>query len=115
MPTRLQQSKIFAGLDARRLETIWGSGRTAEFGPGDLMIEEGQPNDQLFVVLRGELEVFLPKTPQRLTRITIASVGPGDCIGEYSFLIDDRPTSASVAAKGATEVLRSRRPRSSRC
>jgi len=105
MLTSLQQSKIFAGLELQRLETIWRRGRTAEFSPGDLVIEEGRPNDHLFVVLRGELEVFLPKTAARLTRISIARVGPGDSIGEYSFL-DDQPTSASVSAKAETEVFK---------
>jgi CRP/FNR family cyclic AMP-dependent transcriptional regulator len=101
----LQQSKVFAGLDRERLETIERSGSTAEFRPGDLVIEEGQPNDQLFVVLRGELEVFLPKTDQRLTKVSIAPVGPGDCIGEYSFF-DDKPASASVVATTQAHVFK---------
>jgi CRP/FNR family transcriptional regulator, cyclic AMP receptor protein len=104
MPAGLEHSTVFAGLDPERLEAIWRSGRTVRFSPGDLAIEEGRPNDRLFVVLRGELEVYLPKTPERLTRISIARVGQGDCIGEYSFL-DDRPTSASVAATAETEVF----------
>jgi CRP/FNR family cyclic AMP-dependent transcriptional regulator len=101
----LQQSRIFAGLDRERIEAIERSGATAEFRPGELVIEEGRPNDQLFVILRGDLEVFLPKTDERLTKVSIAPVGPGDCIGEYSF-IDDKPASASVAATTHVEVFK---------
>ena len=105
MAANLQQSKVFAGLDRERIEAIERSGSRAEFHPGDLVIEEGQPNDHLFVVLRGELEVFLPKTDERVTKVSIAPVGPGDCIGEYSF-VDDKPASASVVATTQAEVFK---------
>ncbi|HSD09966.1 MAG TPA: cyclic nucleotide-binding domain-containing protein, partial [Candidatus Binatia bacterium] len=105
MRASLQQSKIFAGLDREKMDAIERSGSAAEFRPGDLVIEEGQANDQLFVILRGELEVFLPKTDERPTKVSIAPVGPGDCIGEYSFL-DDKPASASVAATTQAHVFK---------
>lgn len=104
MTAGLQDSTIFTGLEPERLEAVERAGRRATLAAGDVAIEEGRPNDRLFVVVRGELEVFLPKTPERLTRVSIARVGRGECIGEYSF-VDDRPTSASVAATTETEVF----------
>jgi CRP-like cAMP-binding protein len=101
----LRQSKMFEGLGPGGLEALASSGSVDELAASETIIEEGRRVADLFVVIRGELEVFLPKTKSRLTRIRIARVGPGDCIGEYSF-VDKNPASASVAARVPTEVFR---------
>jgi CRP-like cAMP-binding protein len=101
----LKQSRVFRGLGAASLESLAVVGSVVELEAGEIVIAEGQPVTDLFVVIHGELEVFLPKTEARLTRIRVAQAAPGDCIGEYSF-VDKNPASASVAAKSASEVFR---------
>jgi CRP-like cAMP-binding protein len=101
----LKQSEVFRGLGAAGLESLEGAGSIVALDAGEVIIAEGQHVTDLFVVIRGELEVFLPKTESRLTRIRVARKGPGDCIGEYSF-VDRNPASASVAAKVPSEVFK---------
>src|SRR5262245_6933006 len=101
----LKQSRVFRGLGDASLESIALVGSVVDLGAGEIIIAEGQPVTDLFVVIHGELEVFLPQTEARLTRIRVARAVPGDCIGEYSF-VDENPASASVAAKSASEVFR---------
>jgi CRP-like cAMP-binding protein len=101
----LKQSRVFRGLEVASLESLAVVGSVVELGAGEIIVAEGQPVTDLFVVIHGELEVFLPQTEARATRIRVARAAPGDCIGEYSF-VDNNPASASVAAKSASEVFR---------
>jgi CRP-like cAMP-binding protein len=101
----LAQSKIFRGLTAGQVSSIYERGRTASFGPGEVLIGESQPNSDLYVVVDGELVVYLPQTEERFSQVRLGTLGPGDCIGEYS-LVDKKPASASVAARRPTEVFR---------
>jgi CRP/FNR family transcriptional regulator, cyclic AMP receptor protein len=100
----LARSTVFAGVDRERLEAIRGRGRMRSLEPSQIVVEEGQPSSALFVVVDGELEVFLPKTSDRYTRVRIATIAAGDCIGEYS-LIDEKPASASVVATRRTDLF----------
>jgi CRP-like cAMP-binding protein len=84
---------------------IYAAGDIKTFGQGETLIVEGQINTTLFVVLRGEVEVRLPRTADRFTVMKLARLGPGSCVGEYSF-IDRKPTSASVVSCGSSEVFR---------
>jgi len=84
---------------------LYELGELQELGPGVEVLHEGAPPRYLFAVLTGELEVFLPKNEQRLSRVTLATVGAGDCVGEYGF-VDERPVSASVRSVGESAVLR---------
>jgi CRP-like cAMP-binding protein len=101
----LKQSEVFQGIGSAGLESLERAGAAVALDAGEVIIEEGQQVTDLFVVIRGELEVFLPKTESRLTRIRVAQKGPGDCIGEYSF-VDKNRASASVAAKVPSQVFR---------
>ena len=102
--TSLARSTVFQGLDSARLEAIQRKGKILSLAPSELVAEEGQPSSALFIVVDGELDVFLPMAPTRFTRVQIATLGAGDCIGEYS-LIDEKPASASVAASRPTELF----------
>jgi CRP/FNR family transcriptional regulator, cyclic AMP receptor protein len=100
----LKQSRVFRGLGTAGLESLERAGSARELAAGEILIEEGQEVTELFVVIGGELEVFLPQTESRLTRIRVARAVTGDCIGEYS-LVDKNPASASVAAKSPSQVF----------
>lgn len=95
---------LLEGLDPERLEALESAGSTREVEAGEILVAEGRPVEDLFIVLRGELEVFLPKSPSRLARNRIARLGAGACVGEYSFVDKDR-ASASVAARVPTRVF----------
>ena len=102
--TSLARSSVLQGVDPARLEAIRDRGRILSLAPGQTVVEEGAPSMALLVVVEGELEVFLPKTAERFTRVRLAASGVGDCIGEYS-LIDEKPASASVVTTRRTELF----------
>lgn len=66
---------------------------------GGLLIEAGEHDSTLFSVESGHLDIIAQRGEETMK---VASVGPGDVIGEVSF-IDDSPRTVSVrAAETAT-------------
>jgi len=78
------------------------SAHQRELAPGEVVFEEGEPGDELFVVHSGEIELTR-RTPAGLRRV--ARYGPGEFFGELSALEGAR-RSARAAAIGAATVLR---------
>ncbi len=73
--------------------------RSAE--PGELVITQGDAADGLYVVLRGEVEVFSVGAEEE---VLLAVEGPGSFVGEMA-LLEEGPRSASVRAVVASEFL----------
>lgn len=66
--------------------------------PGEVLFREGEPGESLFAILEGRLDVLLGMgTPDEKA---IASLGPGDFLGEMSLLIPGRMRTASARAAG---------------
>ncbi len=72
------------------------------FGEGEVLFEEGDPGDALYVVNEGTLEIFLGDTVLDVS-------GRGACLGEMALLTEDRRT-ASIRAATESTVLRLSRP-----
>jgi CRP-like cAMP-binding protein len=103
----LAGSVVFQGLSPADLEPVLSASEVITRRTGELIVREGTVGDGLYVVLEGEIEVFLPERAasggHRATRIRLNRLGPGRCLGEYG-VIDDRPTSASAAALTAARL-----------
>jgi CRP-like cAMP-binding protein len=103
----LAGSVVFEHLTPADLDVVLGSCRLLQIPPGQLLLSEGKPGGGLYVILEGNVEVFLPaRMPtggQRPSRVRLNVLGPGRCIGEYG-LIDDGPSSASAQAVDAVRV-----------
>jgi CRP-like cAMP-binding protein len=98
----LLQSKVFKGLSDEHLKKFADRGDIVTFEKNETIISEDQAGHPFFIVIKGQVEVVLPKTAsgqdyERVTRIKLSRLAQGDCIGEYS-LIDEQPASATVIA-----------------
>ena len=106
--TILAGSVVFKGLTAPDLDAVLSAAELLPRKPKDLILSEGSPTDGLYVVLEGEVEVFLPERAgsgaHRPSRIRLNRLGPGRCLGEYG-VIDDQPSSASAEALTPREAL----------
>jgi CRP-like cAMP-binding protein len=94
-------SVVFDGVGGADLERILSRCQLVTPKPGDLILSEGTPGDGVYIVLEGQVEVFLPAGVggggRRPTRIRLATLGPGRCLGEYG-VIDEQSSSASAVA-----------------
>lgn len=75
--------------------------RTVE--PGDFIFLEGQPADKVYVILKGQADVFI-RDPVR-GEIPINRMNPGHMFGEIALLRKDGKRTATVAAAGRCELL----------
>ena len=91
----LATNHLFQGLDSEEIKAVYARGTVVTLKAGEIVISEGQTHTDLYVILRGTLEVTLPKTSARFSSVRLGRLGDGQFVGEYSF-IDRIAASASV-------------------
>ncbi len=94
------KSKLFAGVSLDTVDGLLELCSVINVRAGDVLLEPDKKNNTVYVVLRGQLDVRL-SGPEDLVFV---SLGPGDCVGEMSF-IEERETSAFVIARSASRLL----------
>lgn len=67
-----------------------------------LLIEKGYSADSMYILIEGGLEVTIPN--EQGEQVVVASIWPGDCVGEMSLLTGE-PRSANVRAKVHSTLL----------
>lgn len=77
---------------------LYEIGDLIEVGPDDTIIEAGEPNEFMYLLLEGAFKVYLPNGPGRDVARTLGHRGPGDLLGEYSFMDSFRPTARVTAS-----------------
>jgi CRP-like cAMP-binding protein len=86
----LASTELFSSLGAAQLARIATMSQWHEFTDGDTVVQEGDSDGQMYVVLAGTARMWVRGQAK-------GSFGPGDYFGEMS-LLDGRPRSASVVA-----------------
>ena len=89
---------IFAGFDDGDVAWLATMGATRSLAPGTVLVEQGRPVADLFIVLQGEVGVEVAGVG------VVARRGAGEIIGEMSF-VDSAPPSATVRASEPTVVF----------
>lgn len=91
--------RYFTEDERARIERIGEVRRIAE---GEFLIHAGELDSMLFAVEEGHLEVL--GVDDGIQKV-VATVGPGDVLGETSF-IDDSPRTTSVQASDEETIVR---------
>ena len=68
-----------------------------DFVSGDIIFQEGQPGDAMYLVLKGLINI-------QVKGKSVAKIGPGDFFGEMS-LIDDQFRSATATAMRDSQLV----------
>ena len=89
--------RYFTEEERLRVETI---GELRRIAQDDFLIRAGENDSTLFAIEDGHLDIVVQRDGQR---VVVATVGPGDVLGEVSF-IDDSPRTVSVKAGEDTSV-----------
>lgn len=99
----MRKALLFLGiLDDTDLDWMIDAGTTRLVPAGARLIAQGEPVQQLFVVLDGSFRVTVDEPTGR--PVDIAVLRSGEIVGEISF-VDSRPPSASVMANEDSLVL----------
>ena len=98
----LRQVPLLASLEAGDLEELAEIAVERRFDSGESLCRQGDPGDEVFLIVSGEVEVWTSAEGDR--RRILDTLGPGACIGEMAVL-DSAPRSAFVTASRPTRAL----------
>ncbi len=98
----LKTSPLFEMLSQPELEVLAELSKLRRYAPGDIVFEEGDLGDSLYVIVAGQLDVVKRVDPsgERL----LATLKDRDFFGEMS-LVDKEYRSATVRAKSEAQLL----------
>ena len=100
--TALRTHKLAAELSDAQCAALAERMTLRELADGEVLVSEGRSDAHLYLLVQGALAVARGAgTPEEVVLFTL---GPGDAVGELSFL-DDNVHYASVVSRGASRVL----------
>ncbi len=97
----LRQLPLFEGLTDEDLDQLYNMADVVSLKAGDVLVEEGQRGDSMYIALTGMFEVS-KRSGER--DVVFAGCGPGDVIGEIS-LLENIPRTATVRAIKEASLL----------
>jgi len=100
-PNQLPAIGFLDGIPEEHRSFLACFGKYHRPGEGDSLIVEGAPQDSLYVILAGKLHIVTEANNDR--PLLLASLGPGDSIGEIN-LFDPGTASATAIARGSAQV-----------
>ena len=98
----LRKMPVFAQLSKSQIEVLLGQMEEVIIPAGSALFEEGDHGDRLYYIIAGFLEVI--KAAGSNQARTLASMGPGESLGEMA-IIDELPRSATVVARSEVHAL----------
>jgi len=98
----IRRVPLFAMLTPSQAESLAGAIQKRRFKRGEFLVEQGKRCESLYILLAGRVRVVV--TDSRDREVILATMHPGDYVGEMS-LIDQEPHSASVEAEVQTDAL----------
>ena len=95
---------LFHDLESEDRERLAAAARRERYDAGEVLVEEGEEGDTLFVVESGRVEISRRGQHEAVGEVEVAELGPGAFFGETSMLTGE-PRSATVTAAEDTVVL----------
>ena len=108
----IRRVPLFSMLTEAQAASVADAVTKRRFKRGEAIVEQGKKSNALFIILSGRARVVA--TDSRGREVILATLQPGDHIGEMS-LIDNEPHSACVRAEAVTDVLMLGRTEFARC
>jgi CRP-like cAMP-binding protein len=94
---RLHEFPLIKLLSEENISLLIQGGKLITLSPGQLLFHEGSAQCSMYLILEGELKIYIEET-------SIALRGPGEHIGEMS-MIDPKVRSASAKSTSKTELF----------
>ena len=99
----LRNIPLFAGLPTARLKLIAYTAEVVHFEPEEVIVQQGDPADAVYIIAEGEAEVWLAALDGHSVRL--GTLGRHSLLGEIAVLCNGRRT-ATVRAKDRVVTLK---------
>jgi CRP-like cAMP-binding protein len=96
-PETLLKYSLFGGLLKEQVEAIIPLMQEEKYGPDELVITEGDPNDKIFFIIEGQVSVIK-------RNVTLSNFGEGEAFGEMEVL-DVMPSIASIKTNSQVTAM----------
>ena len=97
----IESSKLFSRLPAAALRQLRAAAIEKNLKDSDVIFEEGDPGDGLYMVKSGIVEISV-EVPNGQRQV-LSALTPGEIFGEMA-VVDEQPRSACASARGDTTV-----------
>jgi len=97
------QSPLFAALDAEGAAALRASLVSRDVSKGDVLFQEGQIGDHMYVIVEGKVKLGQTSTDGRESLLGV--LGPGEMFGELSLFDPGVRTSTATALTDTTVLL----------
>jgi len=101
----LRNIPLFAGLPTPRLKLIAYTAEVVRFAPGEVIVQQGDPADAVYIVTEGEAEVWIRDAEGN--EIHLATMGRHSLFGETAVICKGRRT-ATVKARDRVATFKIR-------
>ncbi|XP_067128547.1 cAMP-dependent protein kinase regulatory subunit isoform X2 [Centruroides vittatus] len=105
----LSKVSILESLDKWERYTVADALEPVQFNDGDVIVQQGQPGDDFFIIEEGTA-VVLQRRSDDEPQVEVGRLGPSDYFGEIALLLD-RPRAATVKAQGPLKCIKLDRAR----
>src|SRR5205814_8054383 len=106
MHARLARSGILQGVDPDTAESLVKDMETVEVRKGEVIFNEGEPGDSLYIILSGKIKLGRRAADGRQNLVMV--MGPSDMVGELP-LFDPGPRTATATAVTDARLARPRK------
>jgi twitching motility protein PilT len=94
----IRKSPLFATVDPASLERLLGEGTLVEYGPGELLMREGDASDRFGLIVMGEVTTWVVE-PITGEPIELGRIKATETIGEMGLMTKTPRTATSAAVK----------------
>lgn len=98
----LKMVGLFAGLQDEQRERLAEVYHALSYKDGDIVVKQGDPGDEMYIIAEGQFEVILGETPE--TAHSAVYLGQGQIFGEMA-IIDYGERSATIRCASETGEL----------
>ncbi|MDJ0730499.1 MAG: SpoIIE family protein phosphatase [Crocosphaera sp.] len=104
-PEILANYELFKGVSLELIKSLLKKCQIKTLEKGETLIKAGEENHHFWILLSGELRVYLTDTGNEIINMEMGfSIFPGESIGEMS-IIENEPVSANVYSSQKSQLL----------